>query len=71
MRKLISKSKHTIKLGKHLHINMITKLAIVRRVKMQDIGNALENKRPATYNRLHIKTSWYPQTKNLQHIFTQ
>ena len=71
MRKLTSKSKHTVKLGKLSHKNMIPKLAIMKRVKMQDIGNALEIMRSATYNSLHIKTSWYPQTKNLQHIFTQ
>lgn len=38
---------------------------------MQTIGNALEIKRPATYNRLHIKSSWKPQIKNLQYIFMQ
>ena len=71
MRKHTSKGKHTVKVEKHSHINTIPKLAIRRRVKMQTIGNALEIRRPATYNRLHIKTSWKPQTKNLQYIFTQ
>ena len=71
MRKLTSKSKHTVKLGKLSHKNMIPKLAITKWVKIQDIGNALEIMRPETYNSLHIKTSWYPQTKNLQHILTQ
>ena len=71
MRKHTSKGKHTVKVRKNSHTNMIPKLAIRRRVKMQTIGNALEIKRPATYNRLHIKSSWKPQTKNLQYIFTQ
>ena len=71
MRNHISKVKHTVKVGKHSHTNMIPKLAIRRRVKIQTIGNALEIRRPATYNSLHIKSSWKPQTKNLQYIFTQ
>ena len=48
MEKLPSKGKHTVKVGKNSHTNMIPKLAIRRRVKMQTIGNALEIKRPET-----------------------
>ena len=48
MGKLTSKGKHTIKLGNHPHTNMISNPAIMRRIQMQDIGNAFEIKRPAT-----------------------
>lgn len=34
--------------GNHSHTNMISKPAVVRRVQMQDIENALEIKRSAT-----------------------
>ena len=48
MEKLTSKGKHTIKVGKHPHTNMISKPVIVRRAQMQALGNAYEIKRPAT-----------------------
>ena len=48
MEKLISKGKHTVKVGNHPHTSMISKPAIVRREQMQDIGYAFEIKRPAT-----------------------
>ena len=35
------------KAGNHLHTNMISKAATVRRAPVQDIGNAFENKGPA------------------------
>ena len=38
----------TIKVGNHPHINMISKLAIVRRVQMKNNENAFEIKIPAT-----------------------
>ena len=38
MEKLTGKGKHTVRLGNHLHTNMISKLAIMRRVQMQDTG---------------------------------
>ena len=47
MEKLTSKGKHTVKVGNHPHTNMISKPTIMRRVQMQDIGNAFEMKRPA------------------------
>ena len=37
-------SKHTVKVGNHPHTNMVSKLAIVRRVQMQKMGNAFEIK---------------------------
>ena len=46
--KLTSKGKHTIKVGDHPQRNMISKRAIVRRVKMQDTENAFEIMRPET-----------------------
>ena len=48
MRKLTSKDKHKVKVGNHPHTNIVSKPAIVRRVPMQDIGNAFEMKRSAT-----------------------
>ena len=48
MEKLTGKGKHTVKVGSQPHTNMMSKSAIMRRVQMQDIGNALEIKRPAT-----------------------
>ena len=55
MGKLTGKGKHTVKVGNHPYTNMISKLAIVRRVQTQDIENALEIKRPTTQNNLvHI-----------------
>ena len=48
MEKLTSKGIHTVKVGNHLHTNMISNPAIVRRAQMQDIGNAFEIKRPGT-----------------------
>ena len=47
MGKLTHKGKRTAKVGNHPHTN-ISKPATVRRVQMQDIGNAFEMKRPAT-----------------------
>ena len=47
MGKLTSKGKHTVNIGNYPHTN-ISKPAIMRRVQMQDIGNAFEIKRPAT-----------------------
>ena len=40
-------SKYIVNIGNHPHTN-ISKPATVRRVQMQDIGNAFEMKRPAT-----------------------
>ena len=48
MGKLTSKNKHTIKVGNYPHTGMKSKPAILRRVKMQDIGNAFEIKRSVT-----------------------
>ena len=45
--KFTSKGKQSAKVGNHPHTN-ISKPATVRRVQMQDIGNAFEMKRPAT-----------------------
>ena len=50
MGKLTSKGKHTVKVGNNPHTNMISKPAVMRRVQMQDIGNAFEIKRLATLN---------------------
>ena len=50
MEKLTGKGKRTVKavkVGNHLHTNMISKPVIVRRAQMQDIGNALGIKRLA------------------------
>ena len=38
------KGKSTEKVGNHQHTNIISNQAIVRRVQMQDIGNAFEIK---------------------------
>ena len=48
MEKFTGKSKHKVNVGNHLHTNMISKPAIVRRAQMQNIGNVYETKRPAT-----------------------
>ena len=45
--KLTNKDKHKIKIGNHSHTNMISKLATVRRVQMQETGIEFEIKRPA------------------------
>ena len=45
---LTGKGKYSVKVGNHLHTTMISKPVVVRRVQMQDIGNAFETKRPAT-----------------------
>ena len=37
-----------LKVGNHLHTNMISTPAIMRRAQMQGTGNAFEIKRPAT-----------------------
>ena len=42
MKKLTSKGKHTIKVENHLHINMISTPAIMRRAQMQGTGSAFE-----------------------------
>ena len=44
MGKLTGKDKHTVKVGNHLHTNMVSKSAIVRRAQTQDIGNAPKRK---------------------------
>ena len=41
MGRLIGKDKHTVKVGNHLETNMLSKLAIGRRVQKQDIRTAL------------------------------
>ena len=62
MGKLTGKGKkHTVKVGNHPHTNMISKPAIMRRVQMQDIGNAFEMKRPATLNN-HTHTHTHTHT---------
>ena len=48
MEKLTGKGKHTVNVGYHPQINVISKPAILRKVQMQDIGNAFEIERPAT-----------------------
>ena len=48
MGKLTGKGKHTVMVGNHPHTNMVSKPAIMRRVHLQDIGNAFEIKTPAT-----------------------
>ena len=40
MRRFTGKGKHMIKVGNHPHTNMIPKPNLVRRVQMQDTGNA-------------------------------
>ena len=47
MGKLTAKSEKTVKVGNHPHTNMISKSTTVRRVQMQNIGNAFKMKRPA------------------------
>ena len=47
MGKLTSKGKHMVKVGNHSHTNMISKLATMRRVQMQETGIEFEIKRPA------------------------
>ena len=47
MEELTGKGKHKVKVGNHLHKNK-SKPATVRRAQIQDIGNSLEIKRPAT-----------------------
>ena len=42
MGKLTSEGRHKVKIGNDSHKNKISKLAIVRRVQMQYIGNAFE-----------------------------
>ena len=42
MEKLTCKGKYRVKVGNYPNTNMISKPSILRRVKMQDIGNALE-----------------------------
>ena len=37
----MEKSKRTVKVGNYPHTNVISKPAIMRRVQMQDVGNAL------------------------------
>ena len=46
MGKLTWESKHTKKVGNHPHTNR-SRPAIMRRVQMQDVGNAFEIKMPA------------------------
>ena len=49
MEKLTSKGKHKVKVGYHPHTNIIsTSNHKKTRVKMQDIGNAFEIKRPSS-----------------------
>ena len=47
MRKLTGKGKHTVKVGNHLHTNILSKPAMVRRAQMQETGNTFQIKRPA------------------------
>ena len=46
MENLTNKGKHTEKVGNHPHTNR-SRPAIMRRVQMQDVGNAFEIKMPA------------------------
>ena len=48
MGKLTTKGKRTVKVGNHLHTNMISKPATMRRVQIQEMGNTFEIKRPKT-----------------------
>ena len=51
--KLTSKGIHTVKVGNHLHTNMLPKPEITRRrVQMQETGDSFTIKRPATENNL-------------------
>ena len=42
MEKFTGKGKCTIKVGNHIHTNIISQPAVVRRPQIQDIGNAFE-----------------------------
>ena len=48
MKKLTDKGKHTVKVENHLHKNTISKPVVVRRVQMQNTGNASAIKRLKT-----------------------
>ena len=48
MGKLTSKGKYTVNVGNPPQTNMISKPTIMRRVQMQDIGNATEIKSSTT-----------------------
>ena len=50
MGKLTSNGKHIIKVGHHPQLKMLSKSVIMRRIQMQNIKNASEIQRPATYN---------------------
>ena len=50
MGKLTSNGKHIIKVGHHPQLKMLSKSVTMRRIQMQNIKNASEIQRPATYN---------------------
>ena len=62
MTRLTGKGIHTVKVGNHPYTNMLLKSEVVRRVQMQDTGNALAIKRPTTYNLVYIKRDTYIRT---------
>ena len=80
MGKLTSKGKHTVKVGIHPHTNMISKPEIVGRgehkCRILEMHLKLRDQQVKIllikFNKLcvnidcYVKTSWEPQTKNLQ-----
>ena len=46
--KFNGKGKHEVEVGNHPYANMTSKPATMRRVEMQEMGNASEIKRPET-----------------------
>ena len=54
MGKLTGKDRHTVKVGNHLHTNMVSKSAIVRRAQMKDIGDAPKKKLQANITDVNI-----------------
>ena len=73
MGKLTGKDKHTVKEGNHLNTIMISKPAILRKgqYKRRILEMHLKLRDQQLKTRLYItdcyiKTSWEPQTKNLQ-----
>ena len=48
MTRFTSKGIYTVKVGKYPHTNMLPKSEIMRRIQMQDNGDALAVKRPTT-----------------------
>ena len=57
MRRFTGKGKHMIKVGNHPHTNMIPKPNLVRRVQMQDTGNAYAMHSLYIYIYTHIPIS--------------